>query len=163
MEFDMQIADGMVVAMDYTLTGEDGEVLDTSEDRGPLQFLHGAGNIIPGLERELVGLSAGDSKQVTVEAVDGYGERQESLVQAVPKQLMAGVENLAVGIQLRASTDGGEQTVTVTAIDEDTVTVDGNHPMAGRRLSFAIDIVEVRAATAEEQAHGHAHGPEGHQ
>jgi FKBP-type peptidyl-prolyl cis-trans isomerase SlyD len=159
----MQIAEGVVVAMDYTLKGEDGEVLDASEGRGPLFYMHGAGNIIPGLERELVGLSVGDSKDVVVEAADGYGERNEALIQTVPKDLMAGIENLQVGMQLRASTDDGETMVTVAAVGDDTVTVDGNHPMAGRKLHFAVSIVEVRDATDEEKAHGHAHGPDAHQ
>jgi len=158
----MQIADGVVVAMDYTLTGDDGEVLDSSEGRGPLHYLHGAGNIIPGLERELVGMSVGDSKQVTVEGEDGYGERHEGLVQEVPLEAMAGVPDIQVGMQLRASTDGGETLVTVTAISDTRVTVDGNHPMAGRRLHFDVKIVELRDATDDERQHGHAHGPGAH-
>jgi FKBP-type peptidyl-prolyl cis-trans isomerase SlyD len=159
-ESSMQIAQGVVVAMDYTLKGDDGEILDASEGRGPMFYMHGAGNIIPGLEIELLGLAVGDSKEVTVEAVDGYGDRSDAVIQTVPKDLMSGIDNLEVGMQLRAGTDDGETMVTVTAIGDGTVTVDGNHPMAGRRLHFAVTIVEVRDATDEEKEHGHAHGPD---
>lgn len=157
------IGDGMVVAMDYTLTDDAGEVLDSSEGRGPLHYLHGHGNIIPGLESELVGLTAGAEKQVTVEAADGYGERHEGMIQEVPKDMLGGIPDLQVGMQLAAQTDQGQTSVTITAIAEETVTVDGNHPLAGQRLHFAVTIVELRDATPVELEHGHVHGPGGHE
>ncbi|MDN3517768.1 peptidylprolyl isomerase [Aquisalimonas lutea] len=153
----MQIAKDKVVAIDYTLKDEDGSVLDTSEGKEPLAYLHGSGNIIPGLERALEGKSQGEEVSVRVPPEEAYGERREDLTQVVPRNLFQGVDELQVGMQFQAQAEGGEQIVTIAAIDGDDVTVDANHPMAGVPLNFEVKVVEVREPTDEEKEHGHAH------
>jgi FKBP-type peptidyl-prolyl cis-trans isomerase SlyD len=162
----MQIAKDKVVMMDYTLKDGDGQVIDTSEGSDPLAYLHGAENIIPGLERELEGKSVGDNIQTVVQPADGYGERNNELQQAVARENFEEVPDLEVGMQFRVPADDEEENfvvVTVVGFDEETVTVDGNHPLAGVTLHFDVTIREIREATAEELAHGHVHGPGGHE
>nr|WP_298378366.1 peptidylprolyl isomerase [uncultured Halomonas sp.] len=159
----MQIAQNSVVAFHYTLTNDSGEVLDSSEGREPLTYLHGSGNIIPGLEKELEGRQDGDKLQVTVTPEEGYGENQPALVQEVPRDSFQGVESIEPGMQFQAQTQGGPLMVTVTKVEGDTVTVDGNHPLAGQKLNFDVEISEVRDATQEEVEHGHVHGEGGHE
>lgn len=152
------IGDNLVVSMHYTLTNNDGEVLDSSEGAQPLVYLHGAGNIIPGLERELTGKVAGDSLDVKVAPADGYGEVVPELMQVVPRSAFQGVDEVEVGMAFTASGEGGQtQRIVVAAVEGDNVTVDANHPLAGVELNFAVEIVDVRDATEEELAHGHAH------
>lgn len=158
----MQIAESRVVVMHYTLTSSKGEVLDSSRGGEPLAYLHGAGNLIPGLERALEGKQAGDKLQVSVEPRDGYGEHDPELVQQLPRRMFKGVSNLHVGQQLHAQGPNGPRSITVTGLAGDMVTVDGNHALAGETLNFDVEITEVRAATAEEMSHGHVHGPGGH-
>lgn len=159
----MQIADNAVVAIDYTLRSDEGEILDSSEGAQPLAYLHGAANIIPGLEQALLGKVAGDELEVSVEPEDAYGEYSLELVATLDRGMFEGVDELQVGMQFHASApDGGMQVVTIRDIDGDQVTVDGNHPLAGQRLNFKVKVVSVRAATEEELAHGHAHGEGGH-
>jgi FKBP-type peptidyl-prolyl cis-trans isomerase SlyD len=153
----MQIADQRVVTIDYTLTDERGEVLDSSNGEEPLTYIHGTGNIVPGLETALMGKSAGDSVKITIPAADGYGERDEELVQDVPRDRFPG-EDIEVGMRFHAQGSEGSQVVTVVAVDDSKVTVDGNHPLAGMNLAFDVKVLEVREATAEELAHGHIHG-----
>lgn len=153
----MQIANNTVVAIDYTLKDDDGAVLDTSEGKQPLSYLHGAGNIIPGLEKALEGKNPGEEVNVRVEPADAYGERREELKQSVPRNLFQGVDDLQPGMQFQAQGDAGTQIVTVVAVEGDQVTVDANHPMAGVALNFDVKVVEVREATEEEREHGHAH------
>ncbi|QJQ95743.1 MULTISPECIES: peptidylprolyl isomerase [Halomonadaceae] len=157
----MQIAQNSVVAFHYTLTNDAGEVLDSSEGREPLTYLHGAGNIIPGLEKELEGRQSGDKLQVTVAPEEGYGQTQEALVQEVPMESFQGVENVEPGMQFQAQTQGGPLMVTVTKVEGDSVTVDGNHPLAGQTLNFDVEIATVREASKEELEHGHVHGEGG--
>lgn len=159
----MQIAANKVVSIDYTLTDDNGTVIDTSEGRGPLLYLAGAGNIIPGLEKALEGKSAGDSLQVKVSPEEGYGDRHEQMVQEVPKDAFQGVEDIQVGMQFHAESDHGPLPVVVVGVSDETVTVDGNHPLAGENLNFDVTVVEVRDASDEEMAHGHVHGPGGHE
>ncbi|MGR2739002.1 peptidylprolyl isomerase [Halomonas sp. LR3S48] len=159
----MQIAQNSVVAFHYTLTNDAGEVLDSSEGRQPLTYLHGAGNIIPGLEKQLEGREAGEKLNVTVSPEEGYGEVQPQLVQEVPRDAFQGVEAVEPGMQFQAQTQGGPLMVTVTKVEGDTVTVDGNHPLAGQKLNFDVEISEVREASQEEIEHGHVHGEGGHQ
>lgn len=159
----MQIADNTVVTIDYTLTDTDGAVLDTSEGRQPLSYIHGVGNLIPGLENALAGKGAGDALQVTVPPDQAYGARNEDLLKVVEKSQFSGVDDLQVGMQFRVQSQAGQQIVTVTEIDGDNVTVDGNHPLAGATLNFDVTVVEVREATSEELEHGHVHGPGGHE
>ena len=150
----MQIAQNSVVAFHYTLTNDAGEVLDSSEGRQPLTYLHGAGNIIPGLEKQLEGREAGEKLNVTVSPEEGYGEVQPQLVQEVPRDAFQGVEAVEPGMQFQAQTQGGPLMVTVTKVEGDTVTVDGNHPLAGRTVEALVEVVDVRLATPEEQQFG---------
>lgn len=158
----MHVAKDKVVSIDYTLTDAQGAVLDTSKGRAPLAYLHGAGNIIPGLEKALEGKQAGEHVNVQVPAAEAYGERDESLSQEVPKDMFQGVDHVEPGMRFQAQTSAGVQVVTVTEVADDTVTVDGNHPLAGKQLTFDVDVVEVRDATDEELTHGHVHGADGH-
>ena len=153
----MKIQNDCVVGMHYTLTNDAGEVLDTSDGSDPLVYVQGAGNIIPGLEAAMVDKTMGDKLDVVVEPLDGYGPRVEELIQEVPIGAFEGVEEMQVGMQFQADTEQGPLPVRVTGIDGDTVTVDGNHELAGVRLNFAVSIETVREATEEEVSHGHAH------
>jgi FKBP-type peptidyl-prolyl cis-trans isomerase SlyD len=154
----MPIADNDVVTFHYTLKGDTDEVIDSSAGGEPLGYLHGHGNIVPGLERELTGKSVGDRLQVRVPAAQGYGEYDSALVQKVPRRALKGIANLRVGLRLQA----GHQAVTVKHIAGDMITLDGNHPLAGQDLNFDVEITAVRPATEEELAHGHVHGAGGH-
>ena len=158
----MQITRQTVVEIEYTLTGANGQVIDSSKGRGPLAYLHGAHNIIPGLESALEGKAAGDSLQVTIQPEHGYGQREPKLIEAVPRANFKGVNQIQPGMQFQAQTPGGPRIVTVVAVDEENVTVDANHPLAGAVLNFDVSVVSVRAATEEEVQHGHVHGPGGH-
>jgi len=158
----MSIAPDQVVSIHYTLKNDAGEVLDSSADGQPLTYLHGHGNLIPGLERELTGKNTGDKLQVKIAPAEGYGEYDKGLVQRVPRRTLKGVPNVRVGLRLQAQTEHGARAVTVTQLTGDLVTLDGNHPLAGQHLNFDVEVGEVRAATAEELAHGHVHGPDGH-
>jgi FKBP-type peptidyl-prolyl cis-trans isomerase SlyD len=158
----MKIAHEKVVSIHYTLTNSEGTVLDSSSGGDPLAYLHGFGNIIPGLENALEGKASGDKLSVTVEPGEGYGERDERLVQAVPRTAFKGVTELAPGMQFQAQGPEGTRLVVVTEVAEDVVTVDANHPLAGQTLHFEVEVSAVREATREELEHGHVHGPGGH-
>ncbi|WP_440997510.1 FKBP-type peptidyl-prolyl cis-trans isomerase [Arhodomonas sp. SL1] len=153
----MQIAKDKVVAIDYTLKGDDGEVLDASPEGQPLNYLHGAGNIIPGLENALEGKATGDDVSVTVEPEEAYGERDDRLQQEVPMEMFQGVDQVEPGMRFQAQTQAGTQIVTVASVDGETVTVDANHPLAGQTLNFEVKVADVREATEEELEHGHVH------
>jgi FKBP-type peptidyl-prolyl cis-trans isomerase SlyD len=153
----MQIAEGTVVSMDYALKNDEGAVLDQSQPGQPLSYLHGHKNIIPGLESALEGKAAGDKVEVRVAPEDGYGEANPALEQQVPRDRFQGVDSLEVGMQFQANTEQGPISVRVVKVEDDTVTVDGNHPLAGQHLNFDVTIQEVRAASEEEIAHGHIH------
>jgi FKBP-type peptidyl-prolyl cis-trans isomerase SlyD len=159
----MKVAENTVVTIDYTLTGDDGSVIDSSEGAGPLAYLHGAGNIIAGLEEALLGKQAGDEVKTSIEPEKAYGEHVEEMKQDVPKELFGGVDDIEVGMQFQSETDQGPVLVTVVEINEDVITVDGNHPLAGMQLNFDVTVREVREATEEELEHGHVHGEHGHQ
>ena len=159
----MQISKNKVVSIDYTLTDDQGQVIDSSKGQEPLAYIHGAGNIIPGLEDALEGKQQGDALNVTVAPENGYGMRNEELLQVIPRDRFVGVEDLAVGMQFQAEGQHGPQVVTITSIVEDDVTIDANHPLAGVTLNFDVEIVGVREANGEELEHGHVHGEGGHQ
>ena len=154
----LMIGNKMVVSMHYTLTDESGNVLDASEEDNPLSYLHGANNIIPGLEKALTGKVAEDALQVKVEPAEAYGEKIPELMQTVDKAAFQGVDNLEPGMAFEAQGENGQvQRVVIASIDGDQVTVDGNHPLAGVTLNFDVKIVSVRDATEEEISHGHVH------
>jgi len=158
----MKVSENAVVVIDYTLTDNEGEVIDSSEGAGPLAYLHGMGNIITGLEEALLGKEAGDKVNASIEPAKGYGERQEDMKQEVPKELFGGIDNIEEGMQFQSETDDGPVMVTVVTIGEEMITVDGNHPLAGVHLNFDVTIREVREASEEELEHGHVHGEGGH-
>lgn len=159
----MQITDDRVVSIEYTLTDDSGTILDTSEGREALSYIHGSGGIIPGLENALAGKTLGDELSITVSPDEGYGQRIEQLTQVVSRDMFESIDNLEVGMQFHGqSPDEHPIVITITAIEGDDITIDGNHPLAGLNLNFEIKIVDVRDATEEELEHGHVHGPEGH-
>ncbi|MEU6585267.1 peptidylprolyl isomerase [Nocardia sp. NPDC046763] len=159
----MSIAADKVVSIEYTLKADDGEVLDTSVGEAPLVYLHGADNIVPGLEQALEGKSTGDELVVVVEPEDAYGEYLAELVSAVPRDMFEGVDELEPGMEFHAEApDGDSQIVTVRQVDGDEVTIDANHPLAGQRLHFTVKVVDIRDASEDELAHGHPHGEDDH-
>jgi FKBP-type peptidyl-prolyl cis-trans isomerase SlyD len=158
----MSIQQDSVVSIHYTLKDGSGTVLDSSAGGEPLSYLHGHGNLIPGLERELTGKVVGDRLNVQIAPGDAYGEHDGNLVQQVPRSALSGISNLRPGMRLSAQTDGGPRSVTVTQIADDTVTLDANHPLAGVTLHFEVEIAAVRDASSEELSHGHVHRPGGH-
>ena len=158
------IKQNSVVTMHYELKDSQGEVFDSSKGQDPLVYMHGAGNIIVGLEEELLGKGVGDTLDVVVSPDKGYGMPVDALVQTVPKEAFGEeIDKVEVGMRFQAETEQGPVPVVVTAMDENNVTVDGNHPLAGKELHFNVSISDVRDASAEEIEHGHAHGPGGHQ
>lgn len=158
----MQIAKNYVVEFDYTLKNNDGEMLDTSQGKAPLAYLHGSKNIIPGLEKELEGKKEGDQFKISIPPAEGYGERNEQMVTSVPRSDLSQVPDIDVGMQLQAQTPQGVQVFTIVELDDENVTLDANHPLAGVTLNFDIKVVAVREATTEEIEHGHVHSPGGH-
>lgn len=156
------VADGKVVIMHYTLKNSAGEVIDSSAGGQPLPYLQGANNIVVGLEKALAGASVGDKKDVEVSPAEGYGERQGPGPQAVPRDQFPPGVDLQPGMGFQAQADNGQMMIVYIAkVDETTVWVDGNHPLAGETLYFSVEIVGVREPTSEELAHGHPHGVDG--
>ncbi|MGZ8190544.1 MAG: FKBP-type peptidyl-prolyl cis-trans isomerase [Methylococcaceae bacterium] len=153
----MQVADNMAVSIHYTLTNDEGEVIDSSIGNEPLDYLHGQGNIISGLEKALHGKTAGDKFNVRIEAEDAYGDFYDERVQVIARDMFEGIDNIEVGMQFHADVSSGPGVVTVVNVDGDDITIDGNHPLAGLALTFDVEIVEVRPATKEELDHGHIH------
>lgn len=158
----MKIAANSVVTLNYTLTDNDGEIIDQAMD-GSFVYLHGAENIIPGLERELADKVAGDKLSVKVAPVDGYGERDDRRVEDVPREMFPEEDEIIPGTVFHAEGPNGETiTVTVIEVGEETVKIDSNHALAGIELNFEVEVVAVREAQQVEIEHGHVHGPEGH-
>ena len=155
----MQIGKNKVATFDFTVTNESGQTLDSSKDSGPFSYVHGVGYLIPGLESAMEGKSAGDSFLVTVQPAQGYGEWDEALLNVIPRSVFDEIENLEVGHQIQIEDQNGTRIAAVTKIEEDGVTLDGNHPLAGVTLNFNIDVVDVRDATKEELEHGCIGGP----
>jgi FKBP-type peptidyl-prolyl cis-trans isomerase SlyD len=158
----MQIARDSVAAFHYTLTDDQNQVIDSSAGRDPLTYLHGGGQIVPGLEKQMEGRSAGDKFTADVAPEEGYGVHHPELMQEVPRSAFQGVEDIRPGMQFQGRGPQGEINVTVTRVEDDKVFIDGNHPLAGKTLHFAIEVTDVRAASEEELAHGHVHGAGGH-
>nr|WP_211254245.1 peptidylprolyl isomerase [Enterovibrio calviensis] len=153
----MMIEDNKVVKIDYTVKDESGQVIDSSEGKEPLAYLHGTGNIIPGLENALTGKAEGDDFSAVVQPEDAYGPRNDGMIQTVEKSVFQGVEEIEVGMVFNAQGPQGDIQVTIADIDGDQVTIDGNHPLAGLVLHFEGVVREVRDATQEEIEHGHVH------
>ncbi|MBI5461082.1 MAG: peptidylprolyl isomerase [Gammaproteobacteria bacterium] len=158
----MQVAKHKVVIIDYTLTDDQGAVIDSSKGGEPLAYIQGMNNIIPGLENALAGKQAGDALQVSIAPGEGYGERNDAMQQEVPREMFDGADEIQVGMQFHASDGEHTHVVTVVSVTETHITVDGNHPLAGQTLNFDVTIVDVRDATEEEMEHGHVHGTGGH-
>lgn len=158
----MHIADNHVVTLAYTLKDNDDNILDKSDD-GSFCYLHGARNIIPGLENALTGKAPGDELSVSIPPEEAYGVRDEARLQEVPREMFPDDVEIQVGMQFHAQNPEGHAImVTVTKVDDAHVTVDGNHPLASVQLNFDVRIMDIRDATAEELEHGHVHGPHGH-
>ena len=159
----MQIANNHVVTLNYTLKDNDDNVIDKSDD-GSFCYLHGASNIIPGLENALSGKISGDTFSVTIQPEDAYGIHDEAKSQDVPRSMFPPEQEIEAGMQFNAQgPDGQAVTVTVKSVADDTIVVDGNHPLAGVILNFEVIVMDIRDASAEELEHGHVHGPNGHQ
>ena len=160
----LKVKDGVVVSLDYTLRLDDGEIVDSSEGEAPLEYLHGHGQIIPGLEKALVGLTVGDSKKVAVPAAEAYGEVDMDAFEIVPRSMFPDDLELEEGLELSLRDVETDEPfdATIAEVRENDVMLDFNHPLAGETLHFEVHISAVRAATEEELAHGHAHGPDGH-
>lgn len=159
------VQDDVIVSIDYTLRLEDGEVIDTSKGRTPLQYIQGKGQIVPGLERELYGMNVGEEKAVIVPAEEGYGDYDEERLQRVPLDTFPDDMELEEGLSVRMRDVNSEQLFDayIDEIDEEAVMLDFNHPLAGETLHFDVKVVEVREPTVEELEHGHAHdGSEAH-
>ena len=154
----MQVADNMAVSIQYTLTNDEGEVLDSSIGDEALVFLQGSGNIISGLENAMVGKVAGDKFNVRIAPEDAYGELMEDMIQVISRDMFEGIDDIEVGMQFHADVSYGSGVVTVVSIDDDNITIDGNHPLAGLALTFDVEVIDVRTATEEEATHGHIHG-----
>lgn len=155
----MNIEIKKAVTLAYTLTDKEGNVLDKADTNEPFVYLHGTGGIIPGLEKALDGKIKDDQFEVSLEPSEAYGDHSDQLIQEVPKDMFGEMsdDDMFVGAQFHAETSQGMQVVTVNAINEDTITIDGNHPMAGKALNFDVTVIDVRDATDEELSHGHIH------
>ena len=152
------IGENSVVSVNYTLTDDAGKVLDSSDGTKPMVYLHGAGNIVPGLEKALVGKGAGESLKVRVEPAEAYGEKVPNGIKTIERAAFEGVDVVEVGMAFEAQApDGSSQHIVVTKVEGDNVTIDINHPLAGVALNFDIKILDVREATKEELDHGHSH------
>jgi len=154
----MQITNNTAVSIHYTLTTDTGEEIDSTIGGEPLVYLHGRGNIITGLEKALDNKTVGEKFNVRIEPAEAYGEFSEDKIQVVSREMFDGIDNIEVGMQFHAAVNSGSDIITVTKIEGDNITIDGNHPLAGQALTFVIDVVGVRLATKEEISHGHIHG-----
>ncbi len=158
----MKITKHTVVSLEYTLKNSDGNVLDTSEGRAPLVYLHGEGALIPGLENAIEGMTANEETKVEIQPEDAYGTRRDDLMHVVPKSGFNGDEEMQVGMQVQLETENGPMIASIAKIEGEEVTLDLNHPLADMVLHFDIKVNSVREASAEEISHGHVHGEGGH-
>ncbi len=157
------IADGQVVVMQYTLRADDGEVLDASTPDDPMAYLHGAENIVPGLEKALAGKAVGFKGNVTVTPAEGYGEREDEAPDAIPRRAFPADMEIEPGMTFMAEGPNNEHApIWVVGVEGDNVLVDSQHPLAGKTLHFEVEVLAVRPATQDELDHGHPHGPDGH-
>jgi FKBP-type peptidyl-prolyl cis-trans isomerase SlyD len=154
----MQITDKLAVSIHYILTNGAGEELDNSRKEEPMVYLHGSGQIIPGLENALAGKKVSDKFTVTIDPVDAYGEKRDDMLQVVPMDMFVDAGKVEVGMQFHADASHGVSAVTVTKVENDEVTIDGNHPLAGETLTFDVEVMDIRPATEDELSHQHIHG-----
>ena len=159
----MKISTSKVASLAYTLKNDDGEVLDTADENSPFLYLHGAGGIIKGLESALEDKEVNDSFHIIIAPEDAYGERDDKMVESVPRTMFEGIDDkeLVAGAQFHAQTAHGTQVIVIAGVDGDTVNIDANHPLAGQTLHFDVSVLDIRDATEEEIAHGHPHAPGG--
>ena len=154
----MQITDKLAVSIHYILTNVAGEQLDSSRSEEPMVYLHGFGQIIPGLENALAGKVVGDKFNVTVASAEAYGDRRDDMVQVVSKSMFKDIGEVEVGMQFHADASHGVNVVTVSKVEGDDITIDGNHPLAGEELTFDVEVMDIRSATEDELSHKHIHG-----
>ena len=150
----LKVEENKVVTFEYTLKNDNGDILDSSSDHAPLVYIHGSGNIIPGLESELEGKQIGDKFHATIAPEDAYGIRYDELVQKIEREKLAHLDTIEVGMQLQAYDEEGMQILTVKEVSDTDVTLDGNHPLAGERLHFDVEVTGIREATEEEAMFG---------
>ena len=158
----MKVAKNTVVSLNYTLKNNEGEILDTSDGREPLVYLHGVGALIPGLENVLEGEGEGSKVSTVINPEDAYGDRTDELLHKVPKSGFTGDEEMQEGMRVQLETENGPAIAVISKIEGEEVTLDLNHPLAGMELHFDVEVVGIREAQQEEIEHGHAHGPGGH-
>ncbi|MBO2557707.1 peptidylprolyl isomerase [Shewanella algae] len=153
----MQITQHSAVTIHYRLTDAKGQLIESSFEADPMVYLHGMENLIPGLEKALEGKGKGDTLEVTIEAEEAYGPYHDGLRQEVPLEAFGDIQDIVPGMRFIAETEMGQRPVQVTEVLDNSVIVDGNHPLAGQSLTFNVEVMDVREATAEEVAHGHIH------
>lgn len=154
----LMIGQNSVVSMHYTLKNDQGEIMDSSQGKEPMVYLHGANNLIPGLEAELTGKTTGAEFSASIPPAQAYGEFNQDFIQVINKSMFQGVESVEVGMTFMAQGDGGAQRqIRVTEVDGDDITIDANHPLAGQTLHFEVEVVDVREGTPQEIEHGHVH------
>jgi len=158
----MDIQNDKVVLMHYTLTDENGNILDTYDGHDPLAYIQGHQNIIPGLEKEMVGKKIGDKFKAVIQPEDGYGKFNPALVHELDRSVFQGIDTIEVGMQFQANLENGPIIMSVTNIEGDKITIDGNHALSDKVLTFDVEVVEIKDASAEELAHGHVHEVGGH-
>ena len=159
----MKIASNKVATLHYTLKDDKGALIESSSGNEPLTYIHGMGNLIPGLESKLEGKQAGEKLSVVVKPEDAYGERDEEMIEVVDRAEFDDGEELEVGKEFQYDDEEGNVfKVRVVSITDTKITIDGNHPLAGQTLAFDVEVLEVRDASKEELEHGHVHGPHGH-
>ncbi|MCK5813995.1 MAG: peptidylprolyl isomerase [Cocleimonas sp.] len=159
----MSLTKNQVASVAYTLKNAEGQIIDQADKEHPMAFIHGVGGMIPGFEKALEGKNIGDSFSLVVEPAEAYGERNDALTQDVERAMFAGVpdDQLVAGAQFQAQTDAGVEVITIAGVDGDMIKIDANHPLAGETLHFDVEMLDIRAATEEELAHGHVHAAGG--
>ena len=158
----LTVQDNHVITLNYQLKNQEQQVIDSSDRDGPIVYLHGAKDILPGIEQAVLGLEVGGTAQVSIPPEEAYGEFDKTKIQQVPRSAFGGVDKIEVGMHVQEDTPQGPVLVTVTEVTDELVTVDANHPLAGQTLHFDLEVTGVREASDEEISHGHVHGPDGH-
>lgn len=158
----MVVEKNKVVTINYTLTDEAGALLESSEGQEPLTYLHGVGGLVPGLEASLEGKPTGSSLRVSIPPENAYGVWEQEKVVKVQRSQFSGIDEVKVGMQFSVQSEAGEEVVTVSSVEGDVITIDANHPLAGKTLTFDVTVIGIREATSDELDHGHVRGHEGH-